>query len=429
MTDRAHILLIISGSIAAFKALDIIRRMREQFALPVRVVMTKSATHFVSPLVVSALAGTKAVSDLFSLTDEAEMGHIRLGREAKAIVVAPATANMIAKMAYGLADDLAGACLLVSHAPVLIAPAMNPSMWQHPATQANVALLKQRGVVCIDPEAGGMACGEEGVGRLAETEYILARTKEMLDGDHPRQTLSQALPQALPQGLPLSGKRALVTAGPTHEAIDAVRYIGNHSSGKQGYAIAHALGRAGAEVTLISGPTALPPPTGVRMISVVSADAMHKASMDNLPTDIAICAAAVADWRVAKAKSGKHKKEDGTPIWQLTETPDILMSLAKAKPRPDLLVGFAAECESVVDKAVAKRKAKGADWMVANAIQQNPQANAKQKNTKQKNGVVFGSSHNEVWLIRETGKTHWQSMLKTEVADKLTQEIIAHFAK
>lgn len=425
MTDRSHILLIVTGSIAAFKALDIIRRMREQFDLPVRVVMTKGATHFVSPLVVSALAGTKAVSDLFSLTDEAEMGHIRLGREAKAIVVAPATANMIAKMAYGLADDLAGACLLVSHAPVLIAPAMNPSMWQHPATQANVALLKQRGVVCIDPEAGGMACGETGVGRLAETEYILARTKEMLAGDHSRQKLSQ--------GLPLSGKRALVTAGPTHEAIDAVRYIGNHSSGKQGYAIAHALGRAGARVTLISGPTALPPPQGVHMISVVSADEMHKASMATLPTDIAICAAAVADWRVAKTKNGKHKKEDGTPVWQLTENPDILMSLAKAKPRPNLLVGFAAECEGVVDKAMAKRKAKGADWMVANAIQQNSQENTQQKNAKQnapqKNNVVFGSSHNEVWLIRTDGKTHWQPMLKTEIADKLTQEIIAHFAK
>ena len=416
MTNSRHILLIITGSIAAFKALDIIRRMREGFHLPIRVVMTEGAKQFISPLAVSALAGSKVASDLFSLDDEAEMGHIRLGREAAAIVIAPATANIIAKTAHGLADDLAAACLLVSHAPVLIAPAMNPSMWQHPATQANLALLQQRGVVCIDPDSGGMACGETGVGRLAETEYILGRLQEIL-ADKPLKS----------ETTPLAGKRALVTAGPTHEAIDAVRYIGNHSSGKQGYAIAESLARAGANTTLITGPCALPPPVGVAVIPVTTAQEMLTASLAALPSDIVVCAAAVADWRVAEAKTGKHKKEDGVPQWNLVETPDILASIAKHRPRPDLLIGFAAESDTLVEKATAKRKKKRADWILANAIHQPASTNTPGKNTPSTNASVFGCDHNEVWLLRASGKTHWPRMLKTEIADKLVHEIATHF--
>ena len=391
----ANILLIITGGIAAYKSLELIRLYRGR-GWSVRVVMTAGAQEFIRPLAAAALSGGAVYSDLFSLTDEAEMGHIRLARDADAVVVAPATANFMARAAQGFADDLATTILLATAAPILMAPAMNPFMWAHPATQANYRQLYQRGVVFALPESGEMACGEEGQGRLAELEKICTATQRLLPG----------------QGR-LNGIKALVTSGPTHEPIDAVRYIANHSSGKQGHAIASALARAGAQVTLISGPVNEPPPHGVKVVAVETAKEMHGAALAAMPVDIAICAAAVGDFAVAATKTKKLKKgiTNAAPTLKLTTNPDILASLAQHKIRPKLVIGFAAETENLIKYAQEKRVAKGADWILANAI-------------GDKDAPVFGSDHNKVHLITKEGFEDWAQASKMEIAEQLTTRII-----
>ena len=391
---QPNVLLIISGGIAAYKALDIIRRMRDR-NWNVRVVMTASAQQFITPLSVSALSGNTTYHDLFSLTDEAEMGHIRLAREADVVLIAPATANIMAKMAYGLADDLATTVLLATGAPILIAPAMNPFMWANPATQTNLKMLEDRGVRFVGPASGDMACGEEGAGRLAETQDILAATDNLLPG----------------KGR-LNGLKALVTSGPTHEPIDAVRYIANHSSGKQGHAIAAALAREGATVTLISGPVDEPPPRGVAVVSVKTAREMEAASLAALPSDIAVCAAAVGDFSVANESVQKIKKPDdgGAPTLSLQQNPDILATICHHQARPRLVIGFAAETQNVIDYAMAKRLRKGADWMLANDV---GKADAQ----------VFGSDNNMVHLITEMGNEAWPEASKQEIANHLIDRI------
>ncbi|MDD9928499.1 MAG: bifunctional phosphopantothenoylcysteine decarboxylase/phosphopantothenate--cysteine ligase CoaBC, partial [Rhodospirillaceae bacterium] len=338
-----RILLIISGGIAAFKSLDLIRRLREQGAT-VRCVLTKGGAQFVTPLSVSALSEEKVYQDIFSLTDEAEMGHINLSREADLLVVAPASADIMARMASGLASDLATTALLATDKPVMVVPAMNVRMWEHAATQANIETLRSRGVMCVGPVEGNMACGEYGYGRMSEVEDVVAAIVAHL----------------APRSGALAGRRAIVTSGPTHEAIDPVRYIANRSSGKQGHAIAAALAREGADTVLVSGPTALPDPAGVTMVKVESARDMLAACEKALPAEIAVCVAAVADWRVADAAAQKLKKNGGgPPPLELSENPDILRTLAKAgNIRPSLGLVFASETENVVANAQAKCKNK-----------------------------------------------------------------------
>ena len=390
---KARILLIISGGIAAYKALELIRRMRDR-NWQVRTIMTRSATEFITPLSVSALSEEKVYGDLFSLTDESEMGHIRLARDADAVVIAPASANIMARMAHGLADDLATTAVLATGAPVLIAPAMNPFMWANAATQANLVTLRQRGFSIVGPDSGDTACGEEGQGRLAEIPVILDAISRMLPG----------------QGR-LSGKTVLVTSGPTHEPIDGVRYIANRSSGKQGHAIAAALAREGAQVTLVSGPVDIQPPRGVRCVGVTTAKEMLTASLAALPCDIAICAAAVADWAIAGAGTAKIKKTEGkVPDLALTENPDILATISQHSQRPRLVVGFAAETDKVIDYATAKRARKGCDWIVANHVSEE--------------NNVFGSDMNQVHLITDGGSDLWPRMPKSDIADKLAEAII-----
>lgn len=396
--DGRRILLVIAGGIAAYKSLDLIRRLRERGA-EVRCVLTRAATEFVTPLAAAALSERKAYTDLFSLDDESEMGHIRLTRTADLVVVAPATANLLAKMAAGIADDLASTTLLASTAPLLVAPAMNVVMWQHPATQANLATLVARGVAVVGPAAGDLACGETGAGRMSEPAAIVTAVEGLLA-----------------RGTALAGRRALVTAGPTHEPIDPVRYIANRSSGKQGYAIAAALAAAGAETTLVSGPTALPDPHGCTVQRVETAAEMLAACCHALPVDIAVCAAAVADWRVATAATDKIKKTaEGPPTLSLTENPDILATLARlAVARPDLVVGFAAETSSVTEHARDKRRRKGCDWIVANDVAA-PMG-------------VFGGDANQVQLITADRDESWPRMSKTEVAERLVAAITTRFA-
>ena len=392
------ILLIISGGIAAYKALELIRRMRDRH-WQVRVVMTASAQQFITPLSVSALSGSTTYHDLFSLTDEADMGHIRLAREADVVVVAPSTANLMAKMAHGLADDLATTVLLATGAPVLIAPAMNPFMWANPATQTNRKLLQKRGVRFIGPDSGDMACGEDGAGRLAEPQDIIAATEALLPGEGR-----------------LHGLKALVTSGPTHEPIDAVRYIANRSSGKQGHAIAAALAREGATVTLISGPVDEPPPRGVTLVAVTTAREMETAALAALPSDIAVCAAAVGDFSVATENPQKLKKPDdgSAPILALRQNPDILATISHHHVRPRLVIGFAAETQNVIDYAMAKRLRKGADWMLANDV-------------GQAEAPVFGSDYNMVHLITAMGNEAWPEASKQEIADHLIDRIAKEF--
>jgi len=392
------ILLIISGGIAAYKALELIRRMRDRH-WHVRVVMTASAQQFITPLSVSALSGNTTYHDLFSLTDEAEMGHIRLAREADVVVVAPSTANLMAKMAYGLADDLASTVLLATGAPVLIAPAMNPFMWANPATQTNKKLLQQRGVRFVGPDSGDMACGEDGAGRLAEPKDIITATEALLPGNGR-----------------LNGLKAVVTSGPTHEPIDAVRYIANRSSGKQGHAIAAALAKEGAIVTLISGPVDEPPPGGVALVSVKTAREMETAALAALPSDIAICAAAVGDFSVANESAQKIKKSDDgeAPTLALRQNPDILATISHHQVRPRLVIGFAAETENVVDYAMAKRLRKGADWMLANDV-------------GQADAPVFGSDYNLVHLITAMGNEAWPKASKQEIANHLIDRIATEY--
>jgi len=392
MLSGKRILLIISGGIAAYKALELIRRLRERGAA-VTPVLTASAREFVTPLSVSALAGEKVYTDLFDLTDEAEMGHIQLSRVADLVLVAPATADLMAKMAQGFAGDLASTLLLATDTPVMIAPAMNVRMWEHPATQRNLETLKGDGVTVIGPDAGDMACGEYGPGRLVEVPQIVA-----------------AVERALADG-PLKGRRVLVTSGPTHEPIDPVRYIANRSSGAQGTAIAEALRDLGAEVVFVTGPAEKARPTGVEVIEVESALEMRAAVLGALPVAAGVFAAAVADWRVAQASSSKIKKQAGRlPVLEFSENPDILAEVsALGEERPDLVVGFAAETDDVVANATAKRQRKGCDWIVANDV--SPATG------------IMGGSENAVVLISDAGAEAWPRMGKRAVAERLAARI------
>ena len=401
-----RVLLIISGGIAAYKSLEVIRALRRE-GVAIRCVMTKAAEEFVTPLSVSALSEDKVYTDLFSLTDEAEMGHIQLSRGADLLVVAPATADILARMAQGNANDIATTVLLATDTPVMAAPAMNVRMWTHPATQTNVATLKQRGVEMIGPVEGDMACGEFGYGRMSEPADIVAAVLAHL---HSATGVKPA------QAGPLAGRSAIVTSGPTHEPIDPVRYIANRSSGRQGHAIAEALARAGASVTLVSGPTRLADPTGVATVHVETAQEMLEACLANLPADIAVCAAAVADWRVSGRADQKLKKDSGAlPSLTLTENPDILATLSKpGSARPALVVGFAAETEAVLEHATAKRKRKGCDWILANDVSEGT--------------GTFGGDRNRIQFVDDTGHEDWPDATKAEVAETLAGKIAAHFS-
>ncbi|ANC87782.1 bifunctional phosphopantothenoylcysteine decarboxylase/phosphopantothenate--cysteine ligase CoaBC [Sphingomonas sp. NIC1] len=384
-----RVLLIVGGGIAAYKACELIRLLRKRDHA-VRCVMTEGASHFVTPMTLAALSEDQVYTSLWDLKDEAEMGHIQLSRQADLIVVAPATADLIARMAAGIADDLATTLLLATDTPVLAAPAMNVRMWQHPATKRNVARLRSDGITVLEPDEGTMACGEYGPGRLPEPEAIAA-----------------AIDCALaPADTRLSGRHILVTAGPTHEAIDPVRYIANRSSGKQGFAIAGALAALGAEVTLVAGPVELATPEGVRRVDVVSAQDMADAVQAALPADAAVMVAAVADWRVEAAPQ-KVKKGNAPPTLTLTENVDILATVARGPNRPRLVVGFAAETEQVIDHARAKRDRKGADWIVANDV----------------SGDVFGGDANTVNLVTAQGVESWDRMGKDAVALRIADRI------
>ena len=392
MLAGKHILLIIGGGIAAFKSLDLIRRLRERGAT-VTPVLTRAGEEFVTPLSVSALAGQKLYRDLFDLGDEAEMGHIQLSRVADLVVVAPATADLMAKMASGVANDLASTLLLATDTPVLIAPAMNVRMWDHPATQRNLATLRGDGIHVVGPNDGDMACGEFGPGRMSEPlEIVAAVEAQLADG-------------------PLKGRRILVTSGPTHEPIDPVRYIANRSSGAQGTAIARALAALGAQVIFVTGPADVPPPEGVEVIPVQTAQQMQEAVEATLPVDAGVFAAAVADWRMASASDRKLKKsKDGLPVLSFAENPDILKAVSAAGARrPKLVVGFAAETNDVVENATAKRLRKGCDWIVANDV--SPATG------------IMGGAENAVTLITDAGAESWPRMGKDQVAQKLAARI------
>lgn len=397
MLTGKRILLVISGGIAAYKALELIRLLRKADA-SVRCILTSGGAQFITPLSVASLSEQPVYTDLFSLKDETEMGHIRLSREADLIVVAPASANMIAKMAHGMADDLAAATLLASDKPVLVCPAMNPMMWSNPATQDNLALIQKRGIMTLMPEVGEMACGEVGEGRLPDPVTILKRITDHF-GSHK----------------PLAGKRAIVTAGPTYEPIDPVRFIGNRSSGKQGFAIARALADAGAAVTLITGPTALPDPESVKTVRIETASEMQESCNESGSADIIVGAAAVSDWRPTKQQVSKMKKRAGgqPPALELTENPDVIAGLAGAKKgRAGLVIGFAAETENLIENAKAKRERKGCDWIVANDVA---------------GDSVFGADENHVYLVTSAGVEEWPRAGKDDIARALTDRIIAHF--
>lgn len=393
-----RVLLIVGGGVAAYKALLLTRLLRKA-GVGVRPILTKAGAEFVTPLSLAALAEDKVYDDLFSLTDEAEMGHIELSRSADLVVVAPATADLIAKAANGLAGDLASTTLLATDKPVLMAPAMNVRMWLHPATQRNINTLKADGVSFVGPDEGAMACGEFGPGRLAEPEEIFAAIIAMLEG-----------PAGRPHERPLAGKRALVTAGPTFEPIDPVRGITNRSSGKQGFAIAEALAKLGAEVTLIAGPVALPTPVGVTRIDVETARQMLAASQAALPADVGVFVAAVADWRVDEAFGTKLKKEKGgPPALTFVENPDILATLSATGPRrPKLVVGFAAETDHVEDHARAKLARKGCDWIIANDVTE---------------PGVMGGGENAVLLVTKDKTERWDRAAKDVVAAQIAQRI------
>lgn len=393
-----RILLIVAGGIAAYKCLDLVRRLRER-GYGVRTILTAAAAEFVTPLSFAALSGEKVYQELFSLTDESEMGHIRLSREADLVVVAPATAHLLARMALGLADDLATTALLATDKPIIVAPAMNVRMWDHPATQQNVATLGARGVTVVGPAEGEMACGEWGYGRMAEVEDVLTAIDLRLTG-----------PEGI--GARLKGRRCLVTSGPTREPIDPVRFLSNRSSGKQGHAIAAALRHAGAATTLVTGPTTLTDPEGVATVHIESAAEMLAACRAALPVDAAVCAAAVSDWTAAHVANAKIKKVAGAPppTLALAETPDILATLAGLDAgRPRLVIGFAAETENVVANAIEKRARKGCDWIVANDV--SPRA------------ATFGGDDNTVHLISADGVEDWPRLSKTEVAARLAVRI------
>ena len=385
------ILLIVGGGIAAYKSLELVRRLSER-GIRSRAILTQAGAQFITPLSLSALTGERVYSDLFSLTDEAEMGHIQLSRSADLVVVAPATADLMAKMANGLANDLASTTLLATDKKVLMAPAMNVRMWESASVRRNRAVLEKDGVLFVGPNDGEMACGEFGPGRMAEPMEIVA-----------------AIEKALGAQGPLRGVKALVTAGPTREPVDPVRFLANHSSGKQGYAIAEALARAGADTTLISGPVSLAAPGGVKLTRVVTAQEMLAACEAVLPADVLVMAAAVADWRPDVAANSKIKKSADrvVPLIKLVENPDILTTLAQGPNRPRLVIGFAAETDEVVSNAVAKRLRKGADWIIANDV----------------SGDVMGGDRNRIHLISETGIEDWPDMTKAEVGARLAQRI------
>lgn len=391
------ILLAISGGIAAYKALELIRLIRKDGG-HVRCILTAGGAQFITPLSVSSLSEHPCYTDLFSLKDESEMGHIRLSREADLIVVAPASAHMIAKIAHGLCDDLATATLLAADKQILLAPAMNHMMWTNAATQDNMATLRRRGMLFCGPETGDMACGEHGLGRMGEPAAILAAIRDFFTAARP-----------------LAGLSALVTSGPTYEPLDPVRFIGNRSSGKQGHAIAATLAQAGATVTLITGPVALPPPAGVKTIAVETAAQMLSAVQSALPAAIAVCAAAVSDWRAAEAAPHKLKKQSGQPppAIALAENPDILATIARhPHQRPRLVIGFAAETQDLVAAAQKKRLAKNCDWIIGNDVATDD---------------VFGADDNRVTLITAQGTEEWPKAGKDEVARRLVTAIAAHF--
>jgi len=392
--------LIVGGGIAAYKSVELVSRLKERGA-SLRAILTKGGAEFVTPLSLSVLTEEKAFIDLFDLKDEAEIGHIHLSREADLVVVAPATADLLAKMAHGLADDLATAVLLATDKQVLAAPAMNLRMWEHPATRRNMATLRADGIAFVGPEEGEMACGEYGLGRMAEPEAILAAIERFF-GEKPAATPRRA------RGTPLHGRKVLITSGPTQEPIDPVRYIANRSSGKQGHALARAAAALGADVTLVSGPVTLPDPEGVKVVRVDTAHEMLDATLAALPADIAICAAAVADWRVADEAPQKLKKQpDGSaPSLKLAANPDILATVAQSgAQRPRLVVGFAAETENLIENAKGKRVRKGADWIVANDVWPGTGA--------------MGGDRTQVHLITAAGVEDWPPMSKDEMAARL----------
>lgn len=396
MTSLAgkSVLLIVGGGIAAYKAHELVRLLKTRGAR-VRIILTRAAEEFVTPLSLAALSGEKVYGALFSLTDEVEMGHIQLSRAADLVVVAPATADLMSKMAHGLADDLASTALLATDKRVLIAPAMNVRMWRHPATQRNARTLMQDGIAFVGPSDGEMACGEFGPGRMAEPNDILFAIIDMLK----------------PKAQPLAGKKVVITAGPTREPIDPVRFISNHSSGKQGYAIARAAAELGAETILVSGPVSLPVPPGVQVMPVETAREMLAVCQDEMPADVAIFTAAVADWHVASQAPEKLKKSaGGPPHLPLAENPDILATISRSANRPEVVVGFAAETEHVIEHATQKLTKKGCDLIVANDVSAG-------------NGV-FGGDRNTVHLVSIKGVESWPQMTKDEVAQRLMGRVI-----
>lgn len=407
---RKRILLIVAGGIAAYKCLEVIRRVRER-GIAVRCILTRAGAEFVTPLSLAALSEDTVYTELFSLKDESEMGHIRLSREADLVVVAPATADLLARMAAGMADDLATTTLLATDKPVLVAPAMNVRMWEHPATKANLGTLSARGVQSIGPGEGEMACGEWGAGRMAEPDQIVAAIDSLLvpagSGEEDDGGLADKEERRR-----LAGRSALVTSGPTYEPIDPVRYLANRSSGKQGHAIAGALARLGAAVTLVSGPTHLADPPGVDVVRIETAEEMLDACRRALPVDVAVCAAAVCDWRVAEPAADKLKKQPGgpPPSLVLMENPDTLASISAAGDlRPRLVVGFAAETSDLVANARAKRKKKGCDWIIANDVSSG--------------SGTFGGDANTIHLVSGQGAEPWPVMSKEAVAVRLALRI------
>ena len=392
------ILLIITGGIAAYKSLELIRELKEKNC-DVTCILTKSGSEFVTPLSVESLSGNKVYSDLFNLTDEYQMGHIELSRAADVVLVAPTTANMISKIAYGISDDLASTVLMATNKPVLLAPAMNVQMWLNASTQRNIQTLKNDGIKFIGPEVGSMACGEYGEGRLSETSKIVEETLDFIESYYSK---------------PLKHLSAIVTAGPTQEMIDPIRFISNESSGKQGYAIADQLSQLGAKITLISGPTHIDVPTNCKFIKVKSANEMLTACENNLPSDIAVCTAAVGDFKVVNFKNEKIKKSGSTLNLELDENVDILKSIGtRNSKRPKLVIGFAAETNNLVENATKKLNSKGADWIHANDVS---------------NGKVIGKDHNKICLMTNHGIENWAKMNKSDVAKKLSQRIINHFS-
>ena len=399
MLHGKSILLIISGGIAAYKSLELIRLLRKS-GLTVRCILTKGGSQFITPLSVAALTENKVFTELFSLTDEAEMGHISLSRETDLLLVAPASADILAKMAQGLADDLASTVLLATDKPVMIAPAMNVRMWQHKATQNNIKTLSQREVIIVGPAEGDMACGEFGPGRLADTDEILRNVKFYFG-----------------EKSPLAGRTALVTSGPTHEPIDPVRYIANRSSGRQGHAIAAALANKGAKTTLISGPTNLPNPAGVEVIKIETAQQMLTACQKALPADVMVCAAAVADFRIATNSNKKIKKINGKiPVLEIAENPDVLATISKAKKaRPELVIGFAAETHDIIPNAQLKLEDKKCDWLLANDVSEG--------------SGTFGGENNTIHLVTADSVENWPQMTKYDVARRLAERIASALVK